>query len=95
MKHRLVKLSITNKNQTGNQTLLRVSGDSFSLMNAMLLENGGSWPCNLEIKGMLLDVGIRKINTQYGFKILTYTEGNKMASGSVLLLYVKTNLPNT
>lgn len=42
---------------------------------------------------MLLDVGIRKINTQYGFKILTYTEGNKMANGSVLSLYTKTNLP--
>lgn len=42
---------------------------------------------------MLLDVGIRKINTQYGFKISTYTEGNKMANGSVLSLYTKTNLP--
>lgn len=38
---------------------------------------------------MLLDVGTRKINAQYVFKILTYTEGNKMASGSVLSLDTK------
>lgn len=55
--------------------------------------NGSSWQCHLDIKDVLLDVGVSKINTQYGFKILTHAEGNKMASGNVLSLYLKTNFP--
>lgn len=37
-------------------------------------------------KGHTIRCGKRKVNAQYGFKIVTYTEGNKMGTGNVLSL---------
>ena len=50
-------------------TVLRVSRSIYiCLLNAMLLENRGSWQCNLEIIAEL-DVDIEKKNAQKGFNL--------------------------
>lgn len=75
------------ENQTGKIPLLRVSGSfSTSVLWSDIIGKRRQLIVKPGNKGHAIRCGKRKVNAQYGFKIVTYTEGNKMGTGNVLSL---------